>query len=113
MLHLHLDQIRFHARQMNSIAHQEIKSYQVSPAAIFKMQETYRSILNATIAAGPRMRFEPPTIAMFDSPDRIAEHARWSATKLELQAISSQSTHSFSGHGMLPVSTEILGPFKS
>jgi hypothetical protein len=113
MLHLRRDQIRFHARQMSSIAHQEIKSYEISPAAVFKMWKTYRSILNATIAAGPRMRFEPPTIAIFDSPDRMAEHARWSATKLELQAISSQSTHSFSSHGILPVSTETLGPFKS
>jgi hypothetical protein len=37
MLHLRRDQIRFHARQMSSIAHQEIKSYEISPAAIFKM----------------------------------------------------------------------------
>ena len=113
MLHLHLDQIRFHVRQMNSIAHQEIKSYKNQSRCNFQDVGTYRSILNATIAAGPRMRFEPPTIAIFDSPDRMAEHARWSATKLELQAISSQSTISFSSHGMLPVSTEILGPFKS
>jgi hypothetical protein len=98
---------------MYSNARQERGIYKISCAKMADWKRTHRSKVMPIIGAGPRMRLDPPKIAIFDSPDLMVLQARCIATRLELQAVVIIRQAYSLGYMRLPVSIVTLGPLKS